>query len=613
MSRRAMVAAALAVLVLGGVGAISALASGGAPVVESERATEITRTAAVPNATVDPEGAATECEFEYGTVKGSLSEHSACAFSPGSRPIDVPEYANLSGLAPSTVYYFRIHAKNENGESTGEELQFTTLVTTPGANTEAATELERTGATLNAFVRPNGSLVTECFFEYGTVKTELNHSAPCAQVVGEGSEPSEPVHVTAHISGLEESTLYYFRVVARNGAGLEQGGRGSFRSLPSEPAVETETATFVERTAATLRGFVTANDAPVTGCFFEYGPPVVSGPLEKSVACETLPGGTGETKEAVSAHLEGLPESTTFEYRLVATNSFGTSEAGARRFMTNPSGPKVILHLAKEITPHSAELTAQVDPEGAPVTECYFEYGTTPAMGGVAPCNALPGEGEKYVKVTGSVSGLTPDTHYIMRIVAVNEFATVRNPTEHKGFTTATGFEPPVVTTVKPPKGRSGGGTNVVIKGSSFESVTAVFFGDTEATINSVTPFEIQATSPPGVGTVDITVQTANGTSKIVPKDQFAYRNPEIATISPGEGPASGGTEVTVSGNGFELGHGTTFMFGKTPAGDVECGSSQSCFVIVPPSSKGARPVRVKAIVNGRKSSQAIFYGYTAG
>ena len=153
----------------------------------------------------------------------------------------------------------------------------------------------------------------------------------------------------------------------------------------------------------------------------------------------------------------------------------------------------------------------------------------------------------------------------------------------------------------------------MVIKGSSFEGVTAVFFGDTEATINSVTPFEIQATSPPGVGAVDITVQTANGTSKIVPKDQFVYRNPEIETISPGEGPASGGTEVTVSGNGFELGHGTTFMFGKTPASDVECSSSQSCVVIVPASSKGARPVRVKAIVNARKSAQAIFYGYTAG
>src|SRR6185312_16479729 len=98
-------------------------------------------------------------------------EHAPCAFSPGSRPIDVPEYANLTGLASSTVYYFRVHAKNESGETSGEELQFTTLVTAPGTNTEAATELERTGATLNAFVRPNGSLVTECFFEYGTVKT----------------------------------------------------------------------------------------------------------------------------------------------------------------------------------------------------------------------------------------------------------------------------------------------------------------------------------------------------------------------------------------------------------------------------------------------------------
>src|SRR5271166_4430771 len=73
---------ALAVAV-GLMGAIGAFASGGAPKVETERAEEVLKTGATMTGTVDPNGANTECKFEYGTVEGALNKEAPCSFAPG--------------------------------------------------------------------------------------------------------------------------------------------------------------------------------------------------------------------------------------------------------------------------------------------------------------------------------------------------------------------------------------------------------------------------------------------------------------------------------------------------------------------------------------------------
>ena len=80
------------------------------------------------------------------------------------------------------------------------------------------------------------------------------------------------------------------------------------------------------------------------------------------------------------------------------------------------------------------------------------------------------------------------------------------------------------VTGISPPSGTAAGGDTVTIYGGGFTDATAVYFGGVSATMTVNTDTEITATSPPGTGTVDVTVVTPAGTSAPTSTDQFSYQ-----------------------------------------------------------------------------------------
>jgi hypothetical protein len=133
----------------------------------------------------------------------------------------------------------------------------------------------------------------------------------------------------------------------------------------------------------------------------------------------------------------------------------------------------------------------------------------------------------------------------------------------------------PTVTGVSPTSGPSTGGTPVTITGTSFTGATGVKFGTAAATNVSVnTDTSITATAPAGsAGAVDVTVTGPGGTSATSPADQFTYTPPPVPTVtglSPGSGPSTGGTPVTITGTGFtgatavDFGSGNTATFSVT-------------------------------------------------
>lgn len=140
----------------------------------------------------------------------------------------------------------------------------------------------------------------------------------------------------------------------------------------------------------------------------------------------------------------------------------------------------------------------------------------------------------------------------------------------------------PVVTGVSPNAGAAG--LSVVITGTGFTGATSVGFGVTGSpsiTVNSDT--QITAVSPPAlVGTVDITVITANGASATSAADQFTYGAspslPVVTGINPNSGPA--GTSVVISGSGFT--GATTVGFGATGSPNITVNSDTQITAVTP-------------------------------
>ncbi|MGP0093872.1 MAG: autotransporter domain-containing protein [Xanthobacteraceae bacterium] len=109
----------------------------------------------------------------------------------------------------------------------------------------------------------------------------------------------------------------------------------------------------------------------------------------------------------------------------------------------------------------------------------------------------------------------------------------------------------PTVTSISPNSGPLG--TSVTITGTNFSTATTVKFGSTAVafTINSAT--SITAASPPGSGTVDVTVTDSGGTSTTSTADQFTY------AAVPADSPADSlklralqiaATKITAQGSG---------------------------------------------------------------
>jgi hypothetical protein len=122
------------------------------------------------------------------------------------------------------------------------------------------------------------------------------------------------------------------------------------------------------------------------------------------------------------------------------------------------------------------------------------------------------------------------------------------------------------VAAIKPDEGPLIGGEPVVVKGAHFTGATAVDFGSASASFTVKSADEIAATTPPGEGSVDVTVTTPDGTSPVSPGDQFHYAptTPEVDEVSPDGGSEMVKEKVLIKGSGFV---GVTAVdFGRTSA-----------------------------------------------
>jgi hypothetical protein len=192
---------------------------------------------------------------------------------------------------------------------------------------EPTTDIATRSATLHGTVDPNSGFPVGYHFEV-SIDGETWTRFPDTDIdVGNGPDP---VPVTAEATGLEPGRAYRVRLVATDQFGarvISTGNAGDFITDPEPPAVQTGPATQITSTAAVLTGDINANNAPTT-YYFEWGNTTDYG---SSTPTANITGGSPTT---VTQQLSGLLPNTTYHYRLVATNSEGTTTGMSRTFAT---------------------------------------------------------------------------------------------------------------------------------------------------------------------------------------------------------------------------------------------------------------------------------------
>jgi hypothetical protein len=223
------------------------------------------------------------------------------------------------------VYHYRVVATSSEGTTNGGDQTFTT----PGppiVTTAAASGISASGATLNGTVNPTG-LATTWWFEYGPT-TFYGTEIPL--VHGDAGSGSVAVPVSIALTGLAPGTTYHYRVRANNG----QAGDGNDMTFTTldPPVATTGGASAITPSAASVAGTVDPNGKATT-FRFEYGTTLGYGSQVSGSA------GSGTSPVSVSGALSGLAPSTTYHYRLVATNADGTDTGGDATFTTAAAPP----------------------------------------------------------------------------------------------------------------------------------------------------------------------------------------------------------------------------------------------------------------------------------
>ena len=298
-----------------------------APVPTTSAATAVTSAAATLNGSVNPEGVPTTYYFQYGTTAAYGSK--TATQSAGSASTAQTVATNVSGLAATTTYHYRLVAVSAGGTVVGGDLTFTTSkLPVPAVGTGLATGVTTATAVLNGTVNPEG-LATSYYFQYGTTSGYGHNTATRSAGSGTGATAA-----SQSLSGLAARTTYHYRIVAVNAGGTVDGKDATFVTTGA-PTVTTGAASAVATTTATLTGSVDPHGIATT-YHFDYGT------KSPSTRTSVVSAGAGSATVAVSAALSKLAPGTTYVYRLVAVGAVTVSGA-TRSFTTAKIAPSLSL------------------------------------------------------------------------------------------------------------------------------------------------------------------------------------------------------------------------------------------------------------------------------
>jgi len=348
------------------------------------------------------------------------------------------------------------------------------------------------------------------------------------------------------------------------------------------PSATTGVATSVTSNSATLNGTVNPNGDSTT-YYFEYGTTVSYGSTTTSASA-----GSGRTDVSVNADVSSLTPNATYHFRVVATNSVGTTY-GADQSFTTIDAPSATTEPATLVTSNSATLNGTVNPNGDSTTY-YFEYGTTTSYG-TTTTSMSAGSGTTDVSVNADISSLSSNTSYHYRIVATNSAGTTYG--SDKSFTTIN--EPPTTTITSPADGSTFNESNTItlegtgsdhedgaLTGTSLvwtssidgEIGTGASFVKNNLSVgaHTITLAATDSNGATGTDSVNITINASPTASITSPLNNSTYNEGETITFSgtgsdPEDGALTGTSLVWSSSINDQIGTGTTFSTTSLSAG----------------------------------------------
>ncbi len=379
-------------------------------------------------------------------------------------------------------------------------------------------------------------------------------------------------------------------------------------------------------------GGASTPDSPPADQFTYMAPPIVTGvsPVDGPAVGGTL----------VTISGSGLTDVTGVDFGTIAATilspTSGTSTSGTAITVYSPAGSGAVN--VTVTTPGGTSAAVPGDLFTYSPTVSTISPTTGSSMGGTLV--TITGTG--FTGVTGVEFGATHATSFTIAspttitapsppgtgIVGVSVMTA---PTEVSPASLADQFTyvaVPAVSGISPSFGPVSGGTVVTITGTGFTEtsltgivmpdVTVVEFGTTPTasfTVESATTITALSPAGTGPGTVDVTVLSPGGMSMPVVNDRFTYSNtpiaaPTVTALSTNQGPAVGGTLVTITGTGFKSA--TTVDFGTNPATNVMV-LSPTTITADSPAGTGIVDVTVTNPGGMSTPSTADQFSYTGG
>jgi DNA-binding beta-propeller fold protein YncE len=396
-------------------------------------ASKLAKTTAVLNGVVDGDGKAGTYRFQWGPTEALGLETPTESAGSGEEKV----LATLSGLQAGATYFFRVVSENENGTNVGAVREFTTAPPVEGLSTGGVENLQPTEATLTGSLAPNGT-DAHYYFEWGTTTAYGNFSPmPPGTDAGAGNGKEAEV-AKSTLTGLTPNSTYHYRLVAANHFGTTVGEDQRF-TTSGPPRIVGEPTTGIGHETATINAKVNPGELE-TKYRFEYGETTAYG-SEVPLGGATLT--ASEAPARVSASLSQLKLGVTYHFRLVASNSAGTTIGMDRTFTTIAPAP-IDSESVGEVSATGATLQAQINPLGND-TSYYFQYGTGTCR--ASSCADLPaapgidiGSSQSDQAVAVRLQELQPSTTYHYRVVASNALGT--SEAAERTFTTEAQGQP---------------------------------------------------------------------------------------------------------------------------------------------------------------------------